>query len=178
MINQKLIFICVFCFLVACQSDKPFPINNLQLVYYAVDFKSFTKEFPELKSVDRRSLIIRLKSLEDDKISELVRSKFTLPYLVMAPAFLGEGGDEDEDLATAIEVLNFLESKGMDIYKTDNGGCTSIHMAISFGEPAILEFLLGRYDIETFKGNDASPIPRCRKDASELLADKKKEVNI
>ena len=164
---QYVLIIIFLMLLGGCQSNNLSKLSNLELVYFSVAFVSLSAEHPELANFERKDLIERLKGLDENDMSELVESKFTFPYLIVAPAF--EKDNREANLVAAIEVLEILENHGMDIFKTDNAGCSSVHMAYSFKEQEILNFLVDRYGVEKFKGNPDAKAPTCRLDASYLI---------
>jgi hypothetical protein len=152
--------------LAGCQSSSIADMTPEQWIYYAVDYQSYEKDYPD-SSVNRADLIKHITNLEGSDLDYLLKSRFITPYLVLNPAFIS--GRNEENLHVALTLLNFLDQKGLNIYKQDSAGCSSFHMAIYFKEKDMLEILTSRYDSKLFKGNPEATVPLCRKDANELL---------
>ena len=152
--------------LTGCQSSSIADMTPEQWIYYAVDYQSYEKDYPG-SSVNRADLIKHITNLDGSDLDYLLKSKFITPYLVLNPAFIF--GRNEENLHVALTLLNFLDQKGLNIYKQDSAGCSSLHMAIYHKEKEILEILKSRYDAKLFIGNPDAKAVLCRRNAVELL---------
>ena len=129
--HMRFIISCMILFvgsnLTGCPSSSIGDMTPEQWIYYAVDYQSYEKDYPD-SSIYREDLIKHIKSLDRPNLDSMLESSFIYPYLILKPAFVA--GKSAENLNVALIILNFLEQKGLNIYKQDSAGCSSFHMAI------------------------------------------------